>query len=55
MIELKDKFTEEYFKENFKFSILETVGSIVTKEEILKLEALWKEKLLTRTHGYNSN
>lgn len=55
LVELKDKFTEEYFKENFKFSILETVGSIVTKEEILRLEALWKEKLLTRTHGYNSN
>lgn len=55
LIELKDKFTEDYFKKNFKFSILETVGSIVTKEEILKLEALWKEKLLTRTHGYNSN
>ena len=53
--ELVDKFEDTYFKENFKFSVLEVAGSAVTEEEIIKLESLWKEKLLTRDFGYNSN
>lgn len=55
LVELKNEFTEEYFKDNFKFSVLETVGSSATKEDIIKLENLWKEKLLTREYGYNAN
>lgn len=55
LIELKENFTEDYFKKNFKFSVLETVGSSATTEEIIDLENLWKDKLLTRAHGYNAN
>lgn len=53
--ELKKNFTEEYFKENFKFTVLETVGSTATEEDIINLESFWKEKLLTRQFGYNAN
>lgn len=53
--ELKDEFSEEYFKKNFKFSVLETVGSSATDDDLISLESLWKEKLLTRQFGYNAN
>ncbi len=55
LIELVNTNGEEYFKNNFKFSILETVGSGISDDEIIKKENIWKEKLLSRTFGYNSN
>lgn len=55
LINLKKEKGEEYFKENFKFSILETLGIGIEKDDIIKKERLWKEKLLTKKFGYNSN
>ncbi|MDR2924370.1 MAG: GIY-YIG nuclease family protein [Azoarcus sp.] len=46
---------EEYIRKNFKFSILEIHGMYVSEAEIKKRESYWKEKLMTREHGYNSN
>ncbi len=54
MILIEEK-GEDYFKNHFKFSVLETVGSSLTKDEIIQREQLWKEKLFTRKFGYNSN
>ncbi|MGO2118508.1 MAG: GIY-YIG nuclease family protein [Fusobacterium sp.] len=57
LVELVKEEGEEYFKSNFKFTVLETVGSIATEDDILKLESLWKDKLLSRKDrlGYNEN
>lgn len=55
LIELREEKGIEYFKENFKFSILETMGMGVTNDNIEIKESLWKEKLMTRKFGYNSN
>jgi len=44
-----------YIKENFKFSILEIHGMYVPDEQVIERENYWKEKLMTRIHGYNSN
>lgn len=52
---LKKEKGEEYFKENFKFTILETMGLSVSSENIELRESFWKEKLLTREFGYNAN
>lgn len=55
LIELRKKEGEEYFRENFKFSILETMGMGVENENIEAKESLWKDKLMTRVFGYNAN
>jgi hypothetical protein len=55
MISLVNKKGKKYIKENFKFSILEIHGMFVSDEQIIERENYWKEKLMTRTHGYNSN
>ncbi len=55
LIELVKNEGEEYFKNNFKFTILEVVGSYITETEIDQKESKWKKKLFTRKHGYNSN
>jgi hypothetical protein len=41
--------------DRYDVRILETVGSGATTEEILALEALWKQKLGSRTRGLNRN
>jgi len=41
--------------ENFTFSILEICNMNTMDEEIIKKEAFWKERLLTREYGYNDN
>ncbi len=46
---------ENYFKENFKFSILETVSMSFDDKSIEAKESIWKEKLLSRKFGYNKN
>lgn len=46
---------ENYIRNNFKFSILEIHKKDVTDEQIRKRETYWKEKLMTKIHGYNSN
>lgn len=55
MISLVNKKGEKYIKENLKFSILEIHGMFVSDEQIIERENYWKEKLMTRIHGYNSN
>lgn len=42
-------------KEEFQVSILEVASSTATEKEIIKLETLWKEKLLSRQFGFNLN
>lgn len=55
LINLRKEKGEDYFKDNFKFCILETLGIGVEKDDIIKKETLWKEKLLTKKFGYNEN
>lgn len=55
LVELFEDRSESYFRENFRFSILEVISSSVPKEDVIKKESLWKEKLFSRKHGYNRN
>ena len=55
MVLLVNKKGKKYIRENFKFSILEIHGMFVSDEQIIERENYWKEKLMTRMHGYNSN
>lgn len=43
------------YAENFRFGILEIADSHASKEDVLRREGYWKDMLLTRTFGYNSN
>ena len=40
---------------NFRFSVLQTLPSNITKPEIDKIESLYKQKLGSRTYGLNDN
>ncbi|MFA4923671.1 MAG: GIY-YIG nuclease family protein [Ignavibacteriaceae bacterium] len=40
---------------NYQFSILEISSKVKSKDEIIKREVHWKEKLLSREFGYNDN
>jgi hypothetical protein len=40
---------------NFQVSILEFASSSLTFDEVIRMEARWKDKLLTRTFGLNLN
>lgn len=55
MLKLVDKKGQKYIRDNFKFSILEIHGLFVSDEQIVERENYWKDKLMTRIHGYNSN
>jgi hypothetical protein len=55
MVSLVNKKGKKYIKNNFKFSILEIHGMFVSDEQIRERENYWKEKLMTKIHGYNSN
>lgn len=44
----------DYLK-NYQFSILEIFSKVMSKDEIIKREVHWKEKLLSREFGYNDN
>lgn len=55
LIRLIESKGDEYVKTNFKFTILEIYGLYVSDEHIINRENYWKEKLMTRVHGYNSN
>ena len=39
----------------FKFSVLQTLPSNISQREIVKIEALYKQKLGSRAHGLNKN
>jgi len=53
-IELK-KFSFEYIKRNFKYSILEIFKSTIDDNIIIERESWWKSVLLTKEFGYNRN
>ena len=55
LVELFEEKTETYFRENFKFAILEVMSSVRTPEEVIYKESLWKRKLFSREFGYNQN
>jgi hypothetical protein len=55
LVDLFEDKSESYFRENFKFSILEVISAISTKEEVIRKESLWKLKLSSREWGYNKN
>ncbi len=40
---------------DYQVSILEVAGSVATFEDILAMEALWKQKLQSREMGLNKN
>lgn len=56
-VELKNllKNTSEEYKNNFKYSILEVCNMNLGNEYIIDRESYWKEVLLTREYGLNSN
>lgn len=55
LVELFEEKTETYFRENFKFAILEVMSSARTQDEVNDKESLWKRKLFSREFGYNQN
>lgn len=55
LIELFKEKSPEYFKQNFKFAILEVIPGTKPQEYVQVRENLWKEKLFTRKFGYNRN
>ncbi len=46
---------DEHYHKNFRYSVLQTLPSNITKKEIDKIESLYKEKLGTKTFGLNDN
>lgn len=52
--ELYEFHSEKYFKENFKFTILEIMPTTKTPDEVIQRESMWKRKLLSIKFGYNS-
>jgi hypothetical protein len=54
MVSLVDKKGEKYIRNNFKFTILE-IMYVSDDQKIKEREDYWKDKLMTREHGYNSN
>lgn len=57
-VELKELMAAhgfDYIKQNFRYSILDIYKSKVDDETIIGREGWWKEALLSRVFGYNSN
>ena len=46
---------ENYFKQYFKYSIIENFNSKVNPDFVIDRESYWKKVLDTRNHGYNKN
>ena len=44
-----------YIENNFQYSILETFTDDVLDKDIISRESFWKDVLMTRKYGYNSN
>lgn len=44
-----------YAENHFQWSILQELPLDISQAEAIEVESLWKEKLGTRKHGYNSN
>jgi hypothetical protein len=47
--------TDPTYHRHFRFSILQTLPSNVTRDEIISIENLYKTKLGSRVHGLNRN
>ncbi|MBR2755081.1 MAG: GIY-YIG nuclease family protein [Lachnospiraceae bacterium] len=52
---LIDREGMTYIKKNFQYTLLETFTDDVSTEFIISRESWWKEVLLSRRFGYNSN
>ena len=55
LIELYNEKGVQYFKDNFKFTILEVFDKKTDSKIIINSESMWKNKLMTREFGYNNN
>jgi len=55
MVTLFKKKGKKYIRNNLKFTILEIYGMYTPDDQIIERENYWKEKLMTRIHGYNLN
>lgn len=55
LVELFKEKKVDYFKENFKFGILEIIPATKSQAEVIHKENLWKEKLFSRKFGFNKN
>jgi len=47
--------TDPHYYRHFRFSVLQTLPSNITQQEIIAIENLYKEKLGSRVHGLNRN
>ncbi len=56
-LDLRDllKVMGDTHAKSFQFSILEICDPLTTNDEVLRREAHWKNALLSRRFGYNSN
>lgn len=45
----------EHARQNFKFSLLENFTASTPDDYIIERESFWKDVLLSRNFGYNSN
>ena len=55
LIKLYNEQGEDYFKDNFSFTLLEYFGLSYDTEKILAREQYWKNCLQTIKFGYNDN
>ena len=55
LVKLVEREGFDYVKKHFQYSILENYNAKVDDHIILERESWWKETLLTRAWGYNSN
>ena len=51
----KKKKSKKYAEDNFRFTLIEYWPFKTQDNFIIERESFWKEALLTRKHGYNSN
>lgn len=47
--------TDPNHHKNFRFSVLQSLPSNITRREVVEIENLYKQKLGSRAHGLNSN
>lgn len=55
LVELHEKYGDDYFKKNFTYTIIENFDARVSVRYIQKRESYWKEVFQTKTRGYNRN
>lgn len=55
LLALYNSKTDEYFKDYFTFTLLETIDKRQPLSKIVERESYWKIALDTRRHGYNKN